>query len=83
MAKCSNCIGRDAIVKFVSTDCTNLRIIERAVNKLANSKKEAQMARNSLLGVSEILMAKKVQGVDSDVEQVLLECGISATCLCE
>ncbi|OWT85937.1 hypothetical protein BGM05_23245 [Vibrio parahaemolyticus] len=83
MRVCENCIGEKAIRKFVKGGSVNLRIIERAANKIGVDLISRENTRKSLLGVSDILQARRVKEPEyEDVKQVLSDCGINAACSC-
>lgn len=83
MKTCDNCIGERAIKKFVSDGSINLRIIERAVNRIGYDQVSRDTVRQSLIDTSVILQARRIHRPDyEDVKQVLRDCGIDANCTC-
>lgn len=83
MRVCESCIGEKAIRKFVKGGGVNLRVIERAVNKIGVDLISRENTRKSLLGASDILQARRIKEPEyEDVKQVLSDCGINAACSC-
>lgn len=83
MTTCGNCIGEQAIKKYVKGGSVNLRIIERAVNKIGFDEHSREVAWTSLTETAMILEARRIHQPDfEDVKEVMRDCGIDLICSC-